>query len=73
MQAEDFGASCCERDGDVTVFTPLTQPAPQPKPGPATSPDETFASTLHEWLDSHPKSQKRLQQASEQWLVAKHL
>jgi hypothetical protein len=72
MQAEDFG-TLLERDGDVVAFTPNTQPAPQPTPDPAEDADEAFAGTLHSWLDTHPRANKQVQSAAEDWLVARHL
>jgi hypothetical protein len=71
LQAEDFGA-LLERDGDVTVFTPLTQPAPDPDPEPI-NPDVVLASVLHQWL-LHPSNQYRpVRQAAQAWLDARHL
>lgn len=37
MEAEKYGALLAQ-DGDVTVFTPSTQPAPEPEPGPVHDP-----------------------------------
>jgi hypothetical protein len=71
MQAEDFGA-LLQRDGDVTVFTPLTQPAPDPDPEPI-NPDVVLASVLHQWL-LHPSNQYRpVRQAAQAWLDTRHL
>ncbi len=74
MQAEDFGGLLKKR-GDVVAFTANTQPAPQPTPVPVpvADADNTFAGVLHQWLDSRPRTQLRLQQAAGDWLVAKHL
>jgi hypothetical protein len=78
MQAEDFG-SLLERDGDVTVFTPISQPAPQPTPSPQPVPvppitaDETFARQLHTWLAHRPHFYPELRADVQTWLTAKGL
>lgn len=52
---DDFGA-LLKRDGDVTIFTPLTQPAPTPtppvppQPAPPADPDVVFAAAAKAWL-----------------------
>ena len=57
-------------DGDVTVFTPLSQPAPEPVYDQI---DSDFAAVLHEWLDKNPWFYKRVQRAADRWLSAKEL
>lgn len=71
MQAEDFG-NLLHRDGDVTVFTPLTRPAPQPAPQPA-SPDAALAATLHQWLAKPSQQYRTVRQAAQTWLDARGL
>jgi hypothetical protein len=71
MQAEDFGA-LLKRDGDVTVFTPLTQPAPQPDPEPI-NPDAILASTLHQWLAKPSQQYRTVRTAAQTWLDARGL
>lgn len=76
MQTEDFG-KLLARQGDVTVFTPLTQPAPTPSPSPAPVPpitaDETFARSLNQWLASRPSYYHQLATDARVWLTAKNL
>lgn len=74
LQAEDFDI-LLHRDGDVTVFTPLTQPAPtpNPRPTPPVSADENLARALHRWLDTNPWYYHDTQQAARTWLTAKGL
>lgn len=47
----DYG-TLLSRQGDVTIFTPLTEPAPTPIPDPDVDPaDLEFASALRPWCD----------------------
>lgn len=72
MQAEDFG-TLLARDGDVTVFTPLNQPAPQPSPAPLLTADDALAASLHRWLDTRPQSYRQVQVDARKWLTTKGL
>lgn len=69
MQAEDWGALLAD-SGDVTVFTPLTQPAPTPAPDA----DYLLAEALKKW-SAHPRlfGSARLKAAGKAWLAAKGL
>jgi len=70
----DFGVLLADQ-GDVTVFTPLTQPAPTPTPpGPQDPADVTFAAAFRGWAQ-HPRvlGSAKLKAAGNAWLVAKGL
>lgn len=62
MTWDDFGGLLADK-GDVTIFTPLTEPAPQPTPQPAPQPTQdpkaefaeaakAFDAALHKFLNS---------------------
>jgi len=68
--------------GDVTIFTPLTQPAPIPTPVPPsptptpTDPDAALAAVAHPWVREHHSTvggNRHMQDALKTWLTAKGL
>lgn len=69
MEAETWG-KLLDQQGDVTVFTPTTEPAPQPVPDA----DHVFAESLKKWM-KHPRlfGSARLKAAGNEWLKAKGL
>lgn len=72
MQAEDWG-TLLDQQGDVTVFVPLSQPAPTPTPGPDDA-DHTFAAALHGWVTlPHVGRNHTVAKAGAAWLAAKGL
>ncbi len=65
MQAEDWG-SLLAQQGDVTIFTPVSQPAPTP-----TDPDAALAAVAHHWVtEHHIGDNARMAHALKTWLVA---
>jgi hypothetical protein len=71
----DFG-DLLSQQGDVTIFTPLTQPAPTPTPGPGDDPDAALAAVAHRWVRYHHTSiaeNKQMATALKTWLAAKGL
>lgn len=68
----DFGALLAQQ-GDVTVFTPLTQPAPAPVPA---DPDVALAAAAHVWIGRHHTSiagNAKMAAALRRWLIEKNL
>lgn len=67
----DWGTLLAD-SGDVTVFTPLTQPAPTPTP--ADPADVAFATAFRQWA-KHPRifGSAKLKAAGQAWLTAKNL
>jgi hypothetical protein len=75
MQAEDWGG-LLDRQGDVTIFTPLTQPAPTPTPQPGDPDDVAFAAALHhhDWIHHpHIADNAHVASAARVWLAKKGL
>lgn len=65
MQAEDWG-SLLSQQGDVTIFTPASQPAPTPA-----DPDATLAVTAKPWVaEHHIGDNARMAYALKVWLAA---
>jgi hypothetical protein len=54
LAAEDLG-TLLDQQGDVTIFTPLDQPAPTPTPAPD-DPYATWAATARPWAAGHHSS-----------------
>jgi hypothetical protein len=79
LSFDNFGKLLAD-SGDVTIFTPLTQPAPTPTP-PAPvptpgDPDAAFAAVLrhHDWVHlPHVADNARVAAAGRAWLRAKGL
>jgi hypothetical protein len=75
IQAEDYG-TLLDQQGDVTIFTPLTQPAPTPTPGPVDDADQALAVVARPWVARHHTSiagNHRMQVALKTWLATKGL
>ncbi len=79
LSFDDFGALLADQ-GDVTIFTPLTQPAPTPTPDPTPVPvadaDHAFAAALrrHDWIHHpHIADNAHVASAARTWLTAKNL
>lgn len=73
MTFDDYG-TLLGQQGDVTIFTPLTQPAPQPTP-PA-DPDAALAAVAHPWVARHHTSiagNSKMRDALKRWLAEKGL
>lgn len=69
----DWGRLLADQ-GDVTIFTPLSQPAPTPSPSPADPADATFAAVLRRWIHRpHLLGNARMAAAARVWLEAKNL
>lgn len=67
---EDFGTLLAD-SGDVTIFTPLTQPAPTPA-----DPDHVLALAAHTWIGRHHTTiagNAKMATALRRWLAAKGL
>lgn len=76
---EDWGTLLADQ-GDVTVFTPLTQPTPTPTPpptpAPPADPDQTLAAVAHPWVREHHTAiggNHHMAQALTAWMTAKGL
>lgn len=72
MQAEDLGA-LLDRQGDVTVFTPATSPAPVPNPPTPADADDVLAAALRHdnWIGRpHIGDNARVARAGRGWLAA---
>src|SRR5204863_366591 len=72
MRAEDLGALLAAR-GDVTIFTPLAQPAPVPVPPAPTDPDRVLAAALrhNDWVHhAHILDTAHVAAAGRAWLKA---
>lgn len=74
---DDWGRLLADQ-GDVTVFTPLTQPAPtpQPTPAPPADPDQALAAVAHPWVLEHHTAvggNHAMAVALKAWLQAKAL
>lgn len=75
MQAEDLGALLAKQ-GDVTIFTPLSQPAPTPTPPVPPDTDHAFATVLraHNWINQpHIGQNAQVAKAAKTWLAAHNL
>jgi hypothetical protein len=75
MSFDSYGLLLAEQ-GDVTIFTPLTQPAPVPTPTPADPADAAFAAVLrrHDWVHKHHVlDNAKVAAAGRTWLTAKGL
>lgn len=73
MQAEDWGSLLADR-GDVTVFTPLSQPAPVPTPTPVDAADAALAAVAKPWVRRHHTSiagNSKMRDALKAWLDEK--
>jgi hypothetical protein len=72
----DYGDLLAQQ-GDVTIFTPLTQPAPTPSPTPGEDPaDVAFAAVLrhHDWIHRHHiLDNSKVAAAARIWLSKKGL
>jgi len=55
---DDFG-TLLDADGDCTVFTPLTQPAPTPAPVPVADPKADFLRAAQTWNEKRRKGENR--------------
>jgi hypothetical protein len=67
---DDWGRLLDEQ-GDVTVFTPLTSPAPTPTPA---DPDRALAAAARPWvIEHHVGGNRAMANALKAWLAAKHL
>lgn len=76
MTFADFGQLLADK-GDVTIFTPLSQPAPTPTP-PSPSPvdpaDATFAAVLRQWVHRpHLLGNAAMAKAGRKWMAEKGL
>jgi hypothetical protein len=76
LSFDDFGQLLAQQ-GDVTIFTPLSQPAPVPTPTPDADPaDVALAAVAHPWVrERHTDiaGNRRMQAALKAWLKAKGL
>ncbi len=78
MSFADYG-TLLGMQGDVTIFTPLNQPAPIPTPvpvppAPAADPDAVLAAAAHPWVaEYHIGHNERMAVALKVWLAAKGL
>lgn len=73
MQAEDWG-SLLAQQGDVTIFTPLTQPAPTPTPVPPADADHQLLADLAHWLsERHVGDNAHAKTAVLRWKTEKGL
>jgi hypothetical protein len=72
LAAEDLGALLAAQ-GDVTIFTPLSQPAPTPTPSPDADPrDVALVADLGHWLhERHVGDNHRAQTAVKAWAQSK--
>jgi hypothetical protein len=71
MEAEKYGALLA-RDGDVTVFEPIIEPAPTPTREPATPADRALRAALTDkWIDSNAFSYRAKRIAARAWRSAK--
>lgn len=69
----DFGALLA-RQGDVTIFVPLTEPPPVPTPVPPDPADLEFATALHPWVHRwHLWNNAHVASAARRWLTRKGL
>ena len=74
---EDF-QNLLMANGDCTVFTPITEPAPTPEPvtpepEPVDKADAIFAASARHWLNRHPFFYRSMQSATKDWLANKGL
>lgn len=76
---DDWGRLLADQ-GDVTVFTPLTKPAPTPQPtptpAPPADPDAALATIAHPWVLEHHTAvggNNHMASALKAWLHAKGL
>jgi hypothetical protein len=68
LRVDDW-ATLLSRQGDVTVFAPLTEPAPTPSPDPALAADQAFAAALRLWaFQRHVGRNGRAAKAGRTWL-----
>jgi hypothetical protein len=71
MEAEKYGALLA-RDGDVTVFEPIIEPAPTPTREPASAADRALRAALTDkWIDSSAFSYRAKRIAARAWRSTK--
>lgn len=73
MSFDDWGRLLAD-NGDVTIFTPLSQPAPTPTPVPDA--DHALAAVARPWIGLHHTSiagNAKMSSALRRWLAAKGL
>lgn len=75
LRVQDW-ATLLDQQGDVTVFVPLTEPAPEPTPvvDPDLAADAAFATALRPWTSRrHIGCNERAAVAARTWLAARGL